>query len=139
MGELGNNKSGKKRKNPKLLFTKIGDINKKKAASDKYLLLESQIQAKGNKIEDLEKKINDMGEKFASFEIQMTEDALENKNKFVDIIKLIEKKVYILEKTNAGSEFCEHCEAEFEDNTDLSVHIRDSLKLVLHQKLFGVC
>ena len=111
------------------LENKIGDIDKKIADLDKYLdrfqLLESLIQAKDNKIEDLEKKISEMGEKFASFEIQMTEDTLENKNKFVDRIKLIEKKVYILEKTNAGSEFCEYCEVEFEEDKELSIHIRD--------------
>ena len=66
-----------------------------------------------------------MGEKIATFDVHRTEYILENENKFDDRIKLVERKVYVLEKTNDGNHFCEFCDEEFDDVDELRIHIRD--------------
>ena len=37
-------------------------------------------------------------------------------------MKILERKVYILEKKNLGNVFCEFCEEEFEEKRQLELH-----------------
>ena len=106
------------------LEIRIDAIDKKIAGLDKYL--ENILERQNNKIEDLEKKIEDMGVKIATLESQKAEYAFENENKFEERITKIERRVYVIEKTNAGNEFCEFCEEEFEEDKELDIHIRDT-------------
>ena len=92
----------------------LDTLNEKIADLDKYL------EKQDNKIEELEKKIDDMGEKIVTLESKKAE------NQFEDRIAKIERKVYVIEKTNAGNEFCENCGEEFEEDDELNIHIRDT-------------
>ena len=60
-----------------------------------------------------------MVEKIAIIENSKAEYALETENKFIERVKVVERKVYVIEKTNAGNDFCEYCDEEFDDMKEM--------------------
>ena len=66
-----------------------------------------------------------MVEKIAIIENSKGEYALETENKFIERVKVVERKVYVIEKTNAGNDFCEYCDEEFDDMKEMRIHERD--------------
>ena len=36
----------------------------------------------------------------------------------------LERRVYVIEKTKLGNEFCQFCEEEFKSNEELNIHTR---------------
>ena len=66
-----------------------------------------------------------MVEKIATIENSKAEYALETENKFIERVKVVERKVYVIEKTNAGNDFCEYCDEEFDDMKEMRIHERD--------------
>ena len=58
--------------------------------------LDKYLERQDNKIEELEKKINDMGEKIVTLESEKAEHALENENQFEARITQIERRVYVM-------------------------------------------
>ena len=112
------------------LDDRIEVIDKKIEEMDVYLAqfqsLQNQIEKRDKSIEDLEKKVYVMGEQIGKFENQCAENALENSVLIEEKFKTIEWKVYKLERKNAGADFCEYCDVEFQEYEDLRLHIRDA-------------
>ena len=107
----------------KIQEKKIEDINEKI-----IILIENEKSSLESRLNTLEERVDENLKEFGN-KISMDETASKNSND--DKIKKMERRLYILEKRRLGSDFCEHCDEEFnlgseKDRKEKEIHIRDN-------------
>jgi hypothetical protein len=95
------------------------------------------------RVKELEVKFDTLKKRFNDDSPKLEErlHAVEKKNEEsnVEMIKTMEKRIYILEKRRLGSEFCDYCKHEFKagsekERKEKETHIRD-----YHTFEYNVC
>ena len=95
-----------------------------KKLEDKIDLLEQEVHGNSKVIKHLVEMIDDLKnivkEKDATIEnlLLISKDS----EKSIETVKIVERKVYVLEKKNLGNVFCEYCAEEFDERRKLEVH-----------------
>ena len=86
------------------------------------------MKTKQNVIEELNTKLNKMeiSLKEKDTKISTLSDSVKDLEKNCAKIDILERKVYVIEKTNEGHIFCKVCDEEFKESRDYRIHKRNT-------------
>jgi hypothetical protein len=105
----------------KLNMEKLKKIEEKVEDMKSY---KEDMKTKDDVIEELTRKLNTMETSLKEKDnvINRLSNKVRELEESCGKIEILERKIYVIEKKNAGNIFCKFCDEEFEESRDLQIH-----------------